>query len=372
MTTIDWNNEEEFNKQIEAFSRNAGALHNSVNQKYDMHPYSYHLNMVADKTKENIRKYYGDKLDRQTVGAIMFGAYYHDSIEDARLTYNDVMRVAKMSFDEENAKIATEIVYALSNEKGRNRSERANDKYYEGIRNTPYASIVKLSDREANMEYSKESGSRMYDVYLSEHDHFIKSIGICEKKATGSTTFFTSDLHFCHDKEFVWKDRGFKSVDEMNEAIILNWNRVVDEDDVVYVLGDIALGGNEGTSKAKGLLECLNGEIRIIIGNHDTDKRIEEYKKAGNVSSAKFADRIKLKGRSFFLSHYPAETSNLEADPKACVINLHGHTHHKEKFLYEKPYMYNVGLDAHGMAPVSIDEIIDDFNKKVDDCVKCC
>ena len=78
---------------------------------------------------------------------MFFGAYYHDSIEDARLTYNDVIRIAKRWMDDEQALIATEIVYALTNDKGRTRAERAGEKYYQGIRETAFAPFVKLSDR---------------------------------------------------------------------------------------------------------------------------------------------------------------------------------------------------------------------------------
>ena len=54
--------------------------------------------------------------------------------------------------------------------------------------------------------------------------------------------FLTSDLHFGHNKEFIYKVRGFNSIEEMNEAIIERWNSVVNNDDDVYVLGDLMLG----------------------------------------------------------------------------------------------------------------------------------
>ena len=46
-----------------------------------------------------------------------------------------------------------------------------------------------------------------------------------------------------HDREFIWKARGFNSVDEMNEETIRRFNEVVNPEDTVYILGDIALGG---------------------------------------------------------------------------------------------------------------------------------
>ena len=112
----------------------------------------------------------------------MFAAYYHDSIEDARLTYNDVMRTARKYMDEPHALMATEIVYALTNDKGRTRAERAGDRYYQGIRTTPYAPMVKLADRLANMTYSNqntnEANRRMQKVYSDEWPHFIGQITV--------------------------------------------------------------------------------------------------------------------------------------------------------------------------------------------------
>lgn len=65
----------------------------------------------------------------------------------------------------------------MSNEKGKTRAERANDKYYEGIRNTPGAVFVKLCDRIANVQYSKMTKSRMFEMYKKENLHFTKSLG---------------------------------------------------------------------------------------------------------------------------------------------------------------------------------------------------
>jgi hypothetical protein len=111
---------------------------------------------------------------------LFFGGYYHDSIEDARLTYNDVMAVARQMMKEEQAYMATEIVYALTNDKGRTRAERAGEKYYRGIRETPYAPFVKLCDRFANISYtcSNDAGKsdRMRKVYKAEVPHFLESI----------------------------------------------------------------------------------------------------------------------------------------------------------------------------------------------------
>ena len=56
-----------------------------------------------------------------------------------------------------------------------------------------------------------------------------------------SNIWLISDTHLGHDKEFVWKARGFDSVWDMNNAIIERWNEVVKYDDVVYHLGDVII-----------------------------------------------------------------------------------------------------------------------------------
>jgi len=170
----------------------ACKLHESVNQWYDdTLPYGHHLCMVADAAMAYSCEVIESEED---ILPVIFGAYFHDSIEDARQTYNDVMKIAKGYMNEEQALTATEIVYALTNDKGRTRAERAGEKYYEGIRATPYASLIKLCDRYANMTYSfngtDESNLHMREVYAREWSHFISSI----KAKTGDIRFLLPKL----------------------------------------------------------------------------------------------------------------------------------------------------------------------------------
>lgn len=172
--------QEELAPVINEIRNDAHALHASVNHAYDrIRPYGFHLDMVVNW----IRKYIGEVCENeQDVLPIYFAAFYHDSIENARLTYNDVMKTARLLMDEEQALLATEIVYALTNEKGRNRAERANEKYYEGIRETPYAPFVKLADRLANTSYAFSKGTadslRMSKVYREELPGFLDALKV--------------------------------------------------------------------------------------------------------------------------------------------------------------------------------------------------
>ena len=178
---------------------------------------------------------------------------------------------------------------------------------------------------------------------------------------------FTSDLHFNHDREFIWKARGFTDVADMNIHIIDHWNSVVKPEDEVYLLGDVMLGNNE---IGLDCLSRLNGKIHLIRGNHDTDNRIEIFSnmpdKIVEICDAKY---LRINGYHFYLTHYPCLTGNLHKESlKQMTLNLHGHTHSKDRFFYDLPFCYNVGVDAHDCYPVNVNEIIEDMKNKVMEC----
>lgn len=163
---------------IEEVRERAHMLHESVNQHYDkVHPYGFHLDMVADSVFK-----YGHLVCQNEYDFVplFFGAFYHDSIEDARMTYNDVTKAARLFMGDDQAYIAAEMVYALTNDKGRTRAERAGEHYYQGIRETPYAPFLKLADRLANVTYSfthgNSSNNHMKEVYREEMPHFLEAI----------------------------------------------------------------------------------------------------------------------------------------------------------------------------------------------------
>ena len=158
----------------------ARDLHDSVNQKYNATlPYGYHLDMVAHYAADYGHEVLADAAD---LLPLLFGAYFHDSIEDARLSYNDVTRRAAAFMNDAQAYVAAEIVYALTNDKGRTRTERAGERYYAGIRATPYAPFVKLCDRAANTAFSARAAdggnSRMSKIYANEWPHFLAAIRV--------------------------------------------------------------------------------------------------------------------------------------------------------------------------------------------------
>lgn len=175
--------------------------------------------------------------------------------------------------------------------------------------------------------------------------------------------YLTSDTHFSHDKDFVYKFRGFDSPTEMNKYIVKKWNEIVNPDDIVYHLGDIVMSDIETGMET---FKQLNGQFHIIRGNHDTDTKIEKYRELPNVLSIEYATEIQYRKFRFFLCHYPAITRVLDDKPrKQGIINLHGHTHQETNFRDDNnPYVYHVGMDSHNLLPVSLDDIIEEITKK--------
>jgi calcineurin-like phosphoesterase family protein len=179
--------------------------------------------------------------------------------------------------------------------------------------------------------------------------------------------YFTSDLHIGHDKDFIYKPRGFNDVFEMDNAIIKNFNEVLKYDDTLYILGDIVMGGEQFHKEWNRVLNSLPcAEVYYIIGNHDTENKCEYYDKVCLFQSLGYAALLKVKKYiSIYLSHYPTITENFDDDKtKHYTINLFGHTHSKDKFYNNNRFMYNVAVDAHNCYPVEINQIFEDIKNK--------
>jgi calcineurin-like phosphoesterase family protein len=180
--------------------------------------------------------------------------------------------------------------------------------------------------------------------------------------------YLSSDLHFGHNREFIYSARGFSSVEEMNEAIIERFNSVVKEDDDFYLLGDLMLGDNSNIDYVKR----LNGRIHIVLGNHDTSTREELYKALPNVVEVRDAIKFKYNKLHFYCSHYPTITGNLEKEYlHQCTLNLYGHTHQNNNFYYDLPFCYHVGVDSHECTPISIETVIKEMIEQINKCKAC-
>lgn len=159
--------------------------------------------------------------------------------------------------------------------------------------------------------------------------------------------FFTSDTHFGDPNIIRIRKRPFANTDEMDTAMIDNWNAVVGKADRVYHLGDFA---HRDCFNGAEYLEKLNGEIHLIVGNHD-DILMET---AGHLFTAtELLSELDWQGRRFVLCHYP-----MRDWPNAVrgAYHLYGHVH---SALDRTPIgrSLDVCTESHGYAPVRIETV---------------
>jgi len=122
------------------------------NQTYDIYPYIYHVKQVVKIAQE---------LGYDE--SILVACALHDTLEDTELSFKDIEK----AFGNEVA----EIVYCVTDELGRNRGERK-AKTYPKIQGNWKATVVKISDRIANVNQSKEYNKGLFEMYKKEHETF--------------------------------------------------------------------------------------------------------------------------------------------------------------------------------------------------------
>ena len=135
----------------------------------------------------------------------------------------------------------------------------------------------------------------------------------------------------------------------MNEAIIKNWNNLINPEDIVYVLGDVLMGKKIESAK---YLARLNGEKYLIIGNHDLKKGklCEELKPYFKCVYDELW--LTINGINLYMHHQPMPKEKW-ASADYCLI---GHVHDR---WVRKGNMINVGQDAWGLTPRTLDELLE-------------
>ena len=149
-----------------------------------------------------------------------------------------------------------------------------------------------------------------------------------------SKIFFTADTHYGH-KNIVrgvsdWDDkntcRDFKTIDEMNKAIVKKINQTIGEDDILYHLGDWSFGGKENIWNFRKQINCRN--IHLILGNHDEYVKKEIFYQQYFESVQEYLEipdpRDKKGKKKIILFHYPIHEWN---GKHKGWIHLHGHSH---------------------------------------------
>jgi calcineurin-like phosphoesterase family protein len=175
--------------------------------------------------------------------------------------------------------------------------------------------------------------------------------------------WFTSDTHFSHKNIIKYCKRPFGGIDHMNMILIQNWNEVVGPDDLVWHLGDVAMGNRR---HIPGYREKLNGRIHLVQGNHDYGKQLSCFDEVHKSAV------IELDGIKVELVHEPRKVQGLGDVAFAghvhdkwvimtkgtTVPEYKAHDHFDAEFTAPVD-IFNVGVDVRGFRPVSLTQVLD-------------
>lgn len=158
------------------------------------------------------------------------------------------------------------------------------------------------------------------------------------------TVFFTADTHFGDHRTInIWR-RPFPDTATMDAFLIERWNAIVNDNDDVWHLGDVARRPGD----VPRLLGLLRGTKHLIRGNNDPDETLT----APDWASVGDYAELEVGRRKLVLCHYAFRAWNGQ---HRGVINLHGHSHGRLKPM---PRQFDVGVDAQSFSPVTLDQIL--------------
>lgn len=180
--------------------------------------------------------------------------------------------------------------------------------------------------------------------------------------------FFTSDFHLGHKNVIKFDNRPFENVRIMTDTIIENWNSVVNDESIVYFLGDLFFRGSQ--KRLKEIVHSLKGEIRVILGNHDRLSKLASLERFSDIQTYQ---RISVKdsdgrggNQDIIVAHYPI----LSWDKYHFGSwHIHGHCHMNltktqtgEEYYRRK--VIDVGCNGWNYTPVSYEKVKEIMNTK--------
>lgn len=184
--------------------------------------------------------------------------------------------------------------------------------------------------------------------------------------------WFTADQHWGHENIIKFCDRPFETVEEMDKALIENWNEVIKPGDTVFHLGDFTL---EDYVIAVSYFNQLNGHIKFLSNPWHHDKRWLEvlltepnYKNVVREATYKKTETFELlppmvvleiteMGASPYplaitLCHYPLSVWDRK---HYGAWHLHGHTHKQNN---SEEFILNIGVDCMNYYPISLGGVL--------------
>ena len=168
--------------------------------------------------------------------------------------------------------------------------------------------------------------------------------------------YYTADLHLNHQAVIRYCNRPFETVEEMNETIVSNWNKTVNKNDDVYIVGDVIF---KLKSDMPLYLDRMNGTKHLITGNHDkqTLKKKQFTEQFASIDEYLVIDD---QNRKVVLFHYPI----IEWD--GCfrgAYHIYGHIHNSNNtanmVMKTIPNAFNAGVDLNDFSPQTLSQLIE-------------
>lgn len=177
--------------------------------------------------------------------------------------------------------------------------------------------------------------------------------------------YYIGDLHLMHENCLKFDNRPFETVEEMNEAIITNWNSKVTKRDTVFVVGDVCM---KVTPEVLQTLRQLNGTKYLAIGNHDA-KLVKELSKLDpsvrNIYFSQMKESYFIKDGEYnvFISHFPHASWN-RLEHGSVHVYAHIHANYMNPigaFMLSHLRAANAGCMLHHYTPVTLQEMFEDM-----------
>lgn len=164
--------------------------------------------------------------------------------------------------------------------------------------------------------------------------------------------YYIGDTHFGDKRVMELAGRPYSLIEEMDNDILLKWNRRVKDNDTVCILGDFAF-----SDEAAWIVEKLQGKKILLLGNHDEVLSLETLHKFDRV---KTIETIDDGGRSVCLCHYPLLSYNRSVYGGYHVFgHIHNNPNDKAYSLQAQfPNIFNCGADVIGFTPRTLDELM--------------
>ena len=176
---------------------------------------------------------------------------------------------------------------------------------------------------------------------------------------------YISDMHFGHEDIIAFDSRPFRDTRHMDSSMISRWNKKVQDNDDVYIIGDVCY---QNAASAESYLHRLKGKKHLIIGNHDKEILnnsralkyfVDEPQQIRAISDERDGRRYML-----CLCHYPL--AEWEGKSRG-YYHIYGHIHalrnHAYYYMSYEERALNAGTMINGYEPVSLGELIKNNRK---------